>query len=378
LNSRMMEPAPPHAPTILVVDDDAAVREVLVALLAEEGYRSFAANGADEALSMFSSSEPDLVVCDMKMPVRDGLWLLDRLRREHPDTAVIMLTGFGDTESAVECLRRGAADYLLKPPKLTDLIRSIERALGRRRIDLARRRYQLKLEQRVEEKATELLGALRLVEDAYTHTLDALVAALDAREHETSDHSQRVVRYTRAIAEQLGIQDPELGVMCRGALLHDIGKIGVPDAILLKPGPLTTSEWEEMRRHPEIGFQILRGIEFLEEPSQIVLSHQERFDGKGYPRGLRGEEIPLGARIFAIADTLDAMTSDRPYRKGTSWASARAEILRCSGTQFDPVAVRAFAAVPEERWVELRRRRNPIRLGDDFDEDAPVAVGQGS
>ena len=378
MNSRMMEPAPPHAPTILVVDDDAAVREVLVALLAEEGYRSFAANGADEALSMFSSSEPDLVVCDMKMPVRDGLWLLDRLRREHPDTAVIMLTGFGDTESAVECLRRGAADYLLKPPKLTDLIRSIERALGRRRIDLARRRYQLKLEQRVEEKATELLGALRLVEDAYTHTLDALVAALDAREHETSDHSQRVVRYTRAIAEQLGIQDPELGVMCRGALLHDIGKIGVPDAILLKPGPLTTSEWEEMRRHPEIGFQILRGIEFLEEPSQIVLSHQERFDGKGYPRGLRGEEIPLGARIFAIADTLDAMTSDRPYRKGTSWASARAEILRCSGTQFDPVAVRAFAAVPEERWVELRRRRNPIRLGDDFDEDAPVAVGQGS
>jgi len=361
-----MESAPPHAPSILVVDDDPAVREVLTALLAEEGYRAFAVATADEALVAFSHTEPDLAVCDMKMPGRDGLWLLDRLRREHPDTAVIMLTGFGDTESAVECLRRGAADYLLKPPKLTDLIRAIERALGRRRIDLARRRYQLKLEQRVEEKTIELSTALRAVEDAYTHTLDALVAALDAREHETSDHSQRVVRFTRAIAEQMGISGVELGVMCRGALLHDIGKIGVPDAILLKPGPLNTLEWEEMRRHPDIGFQILRGIRFLEEPSQIVLAHQERFDGKGYPRALRGHEIPLGARIFAIADTLDAITSDRPYRKGTSWASARAEILRCAGTQFDPEVVRAFAAIPEERWIELRRRKVTLaELGDD-------------
>lgn len=374
-NPRLIETVPPHAPNLLVVDDDPAVREVLVALLAEEGYRGQAASSADEALEIFSKAEPDLAICDMKMPGRDGLWLLDRVRREHPDTAVIMLTGFGDTESAVECLRRGASDYLLKPPKLTDLVRSIERALGRRRIDLARRRYQLKLEQRVEEKTTELMGALRLAEDAYTHTLDALVAALDAREHETSDHSQRVVRYTRAIAEQMGIEEPELGVLCRGALLHDIGKIGVPDAILLKPGPLTTAEWEEMRRHPEIGFQILRGIEFLEEPSQIVLAHQERFDGKGYPRGLKGDEIPLGARIFAIADTLDAMTSDRPYRKGTSWASARAEILRCSGTQFDPAAVRAFAAIPEERWLDLRQRVKRLRI-DDLDDDL-LAAGQG-
>ncbi|HWV39671.1 MAG TPA: HD domain-containing phosphohydrolase [Vulgatibacter sp.] len=372
-----MESAPPHAPTILVVDDDPAVREVLTALLAEEGYRAFAVATADEALVVFSNTEPDLAICDMKMPGRDGLWLLDRLRREHPDTAVIMLTGFGDTESAVECLRRGAADFLLKPPKLTDLIRAIERALGRRRIDLARRRYQLKLEQRVEEKTIELSTALRAVEDAYTHTLDALVAALDAREHETSDHSQRVVRFTRAIAEQMGISGHELGVMCRGALLHDIGKIGVPDAILLKPGPLNALEWEEMRRHPEIGFQILRGIRFLEEPSQIVLAHQEHFDGKGYPRALRGEEIPLGARIFAIADTLDAITSDRPYRKGTSWASARAEILRCSGTQFDPEVVRAFAAVPDERWIELRRRKVTLaELGDEAG-GLPRLVAQG-
>ncbi|AKU91741.1 HD domain-containing phosphohydrolase [Vulgatibacter incomptus] len=370
-----MQPAPPHAPSILIVDDDPAVRDVLSALLVEEGYRCMTVADAESALAHVAITEPDLAICDLKMPARDGLWLLDRLRREHPDIAVIMLTGFGDTESAVECLRRGAADYLLKPPKLTELIRSIERALGRRRIDLARRRYQLKLEQRVEEKTTELQGALRAVEVAYTHTLSALVAALDAREHETSDHSQRVVRYTRAIAEQMGVRGPELGEICRGALLHDIGKIGVPDAILLKPGPLTPAEWQEMRRHPEIGFQILRGIRFLEHPSQIVLSHQERFDGKGYPHGLRGNEIPLGARIFAIADTLDAMLCDRPYRKGTNWNTARGEILRCSGTQFDPEAVRAFAAISDETWAELRRRRQEDDAADNADDRFHLAIG---
>lgn len=351
----MTEPASTEIPRILVVDDDASVRDVISVLLAEEGYACLSAADADSALALVHEAETQLVISDMKMPGRDGLWLLDRLRQDQPDTAVIMLTGFGDTESAVECLRRGATDYLLKPPKVTDLIRAIERALARRRIELARKRYQRKLEKRVREKTAELSQALLDVENAYAHTLFALVAALDAREHETSDHSQRVVRYTTAIARVLGVVEPDMAEIARGALLHDIGKIGVPDAILLKPGALTTAEWEEMRRHPDIGFQILRGIDFLRQPGEIVLSHQERFDGRGYPRGLRGAEIPLGARIFAIADTLDAMTSDRPYRKGTTYANARAEILRCSGTQFDPEVVRAFADLSDEQLDELRR-----------------------
>src|SRR5262245_22619573 len=290
----------------------------------------------------------------MKMPGRDGIWLLEAFRERYPETAVIMLTGYGDTEAAVDCLRRGAVDYLLKPPKLTDLIRAIERALAKRRIELARKRYQKKLERKVRDRTTELRTALKDIAITYQHTLLALVSALDAREHETSDHSQRVVEYTTAIAQRLSIRGPELDEIGRGALLHDIGKIGVPDAVLLKPGKLTPEEWVEMRKHPDIGFNMIRPIKFLSTPSEIVLSHQERFDGQGYPRNLRGSEIHIGARIFSVADTLDAMTSDRPYRKRTTFPNAIAEISRCAGTQFDPEVVRAFLDIGEAGLMKIR------------------------
>ncbi|HUB05537.1 MAG TPA: HD domain-containing phosphohydrolase [Myxococcales bacterium] len=347
-------PSGETASHILIVDDDAAVRDVVSVLLAEEGYVITAAPSAEQAIELVGRGEIHLVISDLKMPGHDGLWLLDQMRKEHPDTSVIMLTGFGDTEAAVECLRRGATDYLLKPPKITDLIRSIERALSRRRIDLARRRYQRRLERKVADKTQELTQALEELEGSYQTTLLALVAALDAREHETSDHSQRVVRFTKAIARIIGFDGRDLGDIGRGALLHDIGKIGVPDSILLKPGPLTKDEWVEMRKHPDIGFQILKGIPFLRTPAEIVLSHQERFDGGGYPRGLKGEEIHIGARIFAIADTFDAITSDRPYRKGQSYDAARAEIERCGSTQFDPDCVKAFLSLDNARLQEIR------------------------
>jgi putative nucleotidyltransferase with HDIG domain len=287
------------------------------------------------------------------MPGRDGLWLLDQLRHNHPATPVIVLTAFGDTEAAVDCLRRGAADYLLKPPRPTDLVRAIERALARRRLDIARQRYKESLEERVEEKTGELSRTLHELEKSYSSTLSALVAALDAREQETGDHSQRVVRYSLAIADRLGVSPDDRAHLARGALLHDIGKVGVPDAILLKPGNLTSDEWIEMRRHPQVGWNILRSIAFLHPAAELVLSHHERWDGNGYPNRLRGETIPLGARIFAIADTLDAMTSDRPYRKRTTLACARKEIARCAGTQFDPLCVEAFLALEDRAILEL-------------------------
>jgi putative nucleotidyltransferase with HDIG domain len=266
-----------------------------------------------------------------------------------------MLTGYGDTEAAVASLREGAVDYLLKPPRLTDLIRAIERALAKRRIEMARRRYQKKLEGKVRDRTTELRAALDNIASTYQNTLLALVAALDAREHETSDHSQRVVRYTSAIAAKLGISGPELEQIGRGALLHDIGKIGVPDAVLLKPSKLTPSEWTEMRKHPDIGYQMIQNIPFLSIPATIVLSHQERWDGSGYPRNLQKQDIHIGARIFAVADTLDAMTSDRPYRKGTTMANAIAEIQRCTHTQFDPEVVRAFLDIGEAGLVRIKQ-----------------------
>ncbi len=326
-----MEAIPPVPPRILIVDDDESVRDVISVLLKEEGYHCVTAPGADSALDIAEQEDTPLVISDMKMPGKDGLWLLENFRQKHPDTSVIMLTGYGDTEAAVDCLRRGAVDYLLKPPKLTDLIRAIERALAKRRIELARKRYQKKLERKVRDRTSELRTALKDIAVTYQHTLLALVyAALDAREHETSDHSQRVVEYTSAIATRLSIRGAEMDEIGRGALLHDIGKIGVPDAVLLKPGKLTPEEWVEMRKHPDIGFNMIRPIKFLSTPSEIVLSHQERFDGTGYPRNLKGGEVHIGARIFSVADTLDAMTSDRPYRKGTTFSNAILEIQRAA------------------------------------------------
>src|SRR5689334_9667463 len=343
------------APTrILIVDDDASVRDVISVLLQEEGYECRTASSAEAALDIAAAEAPPLVISDMKMPGRDGIWLLEAFRERYPETAVIMLTGYGDTEAAVDCLRRGAVDYLLKPPKLTDLIRAIERALAKRRIEVARKRYQKKLERKVRDRTTELRSALRDIANTYQNTLLALVAALDAREHETSDHSLRVVQYTSAIANRMGIGGPDMDEIGRGALLHDIGKIGVPDAVLLKPGKLTPDEWMEMRKHPDIGYNMIQSIPFLRVPAQIVLSHQERFDGAGYPRKLRASEIHIGARIFAVADTLDAMTSDRPYRKGTTFNNAIQEIDRCANGQIDPEVVRAFLDIGEAGLIKIK------------------------
>ena len=219
---------------------------------------------------------------------------------------------------------------------------------------MAQQRYQHTLEKNVEDKTKALKVALSEIEAAYNTTLQALVAALDAREHETSDHSLRVVRFSEAIAQRMGMTESEMLEISRGALLHDIGKIGVPDSILLKPGPLDPTEWEEMRNHPKIGFNILKKIDFLKGPSEIVLSHHERFDGNGYPNKLAKDAIPIGARIFAVADTLDAITSDRPYRKARSFETAQTEIKRCSGTQFDPEIVRVFLSIGEEEFLWSR------------------------
>ena len=338
---------------ILVVDDDLTVRDVITVLLGEEGYVCTAVNSAEAALDAVRHAEYPLVISDVRMPGKDGFWLLDRIREGHPDTAVVMLTAYGDTEAAVECLRNGAADYLLKPPKVTELIRAIERALGRRRLELARSKYRRSLEARVREKTAELSRTLRDLESTYSQTLWSLVAALDAREHETSDHSQRVVRYTLAIARRISIPEHDLPALGRGALLHDIGKIGVPDAILLKPAKLTADEWTEMRKHPQIGFDILKSIQFLGASAEMVLCHQERFDGRGYPRGLAGESIPIFARIFAIADTFDAMTTNRPYRRALAPETARAEIERFKGTQFDPRCAEAFLSMKQDELNAL-------------------------
>lgn len=346
-------PTGPVEKRLLVVDDDESVRRVVAAILIDEGYETVTASNANSALEILTRDEFALVITDMKMPDRDGLWLLEQVRSGHADTGIIIMTGYGQVDTAVQALRFGAADYLTKPVRVNQLCASVLRALDRRRLEMENRAYQQGLEGAVREKTQQLEAAYSQINATYTLTLEALVTALDARECETGNHSQRVVRTTLAIAERMGLPESLREHIGRGALLHDIGKIGVPDHVLLKPGRLTEEEWVEMKKHPEIGARILSGIAFLEPAAEIVLSHQERWDGGGYPRGLQREEIPIGARIFAVADALDAITSDRPYRRGRSLEHAREEIARYAGTQFDPIVVEHFLAITDEEWRQL-------------------------
>jgi len=340
---------------ILIVDDEHYMRDVLTKVVCAEGYKSNTAGDAQEAMQKLAQAAYDMVLTDITMPGVDGLQLLRHVSTHYPETAVIMITGVSDLKSAVQALSSGAYDYVTKPFNMFELKSKIFKALERRRLLFENRQYQLDLERRVEEQTAEVRNVLGDVRNAYSHTLEALINALDARERETQRHSKRVSEYTMLMARQMNIPSAELLDIERGALLHDIGKIGTSDNILLKPSKLTEEEWVEIRKHPEIGYQILKGINFLEEAARMVLQHQEKFDGTGYPQRLAGKGILLGARIFAVVDAFDAMTSDRPYRKALSYQTAREEIIRCAGTQFDPQLVECFLSIPEEIWSETKQ-----------------------
>ena len=350
-------------PRILIVDDDSSVRDLLMEGLADGSCTCAAAADGTAALAALDRDGFDLVITDVDMPGMDGLELLTEVRRIAPETEVIMLTGVVDVEVAIRAMRAGACDYLTKPFNLAEMRITVERALEKQRLLRENRDYQRDLESKVEARTVELRRKNREIEElfgrlqgSYQATLEALATALDTRDSETLGHSRRVASYTVAVARRLGVHEPDLTDIYRGALLHDVGKIGVPDAILRKPARLTDDEWTEMRKHPEAGYRILEGVPFLEAARQIVLSHQERYDGRGYPRGLKGKEIPLGARIFSVVDTLDAMTSDRPYRRAVPFDAARAELLRHSGTQFDPEVVKTVVAIPDEELRAIHRQ----------------------
>jgi len=268
---------------------------------------------------------------------------------------VVMLTAVHDIHVASNAFRRGAIDYLLKPFDRSQLMSVVARAVEHGRLLKQNAAYRQNLEQIISARTGRLRATMQDLEMSYNITLEAMGDALDLRDAETEGHSRRVTAYTIALAREMGIAPDELRIIARGAFLHDIGKIATPDRILLKPGKLDVEETEIMRLHCSRGYEMVRKIPFLRDAAEIVYAHQESFDGTGYPRGLRGEAIPVGARIFAVADAFDAMTSDRPYRKGMSCERAREELKRCAGTQFDPRIVEAFLAMPEELWGNLRR-----------------------
>jgi cyclic di-GMP phosphodiesterase len=348
---------------ILIVDDEEAIREVVSSLLEAQGFRCWSEGNGLEAIEHLKASAIDLVLSDMVMPEMDGLQLLSWVRRHDTEIPVIMVTAMHDVSTALEAIRNGAYDYILKPFEKDQLFLSVRRALDHRRLVLENRNYQRNLEQVVEQRTLALKEALNQLEQSYDETLEALGGALDLKDAETEGHCKRVTTFTIAIAKTMEIDPELLPQLARAAFLHDIGKMAIPDAILRKPGPLNGEERLIMRKHCDIGYKMLIRIPFLRKAAEIVLAHQEYYDGTGYPRGLRGEEIPLGARIFAVADALDAMISDRVYRRALSIEHARKEIERCSGTQFDPKVVEVFLSMADSLWVELRENvQTPFRL----------------
>jgi putative nucleotidyltransferase with HDIG domain len=353
------------SPRILIVDDEVEITEILADLLSAD-YECVRAGSAEQALSQLADNRFQLVISDITMPGMSGLEMIPHVKEHSPDTVVVMISGMQTVESAIGALRLGAFDYLMKPFDLRQVEAVVKRALEHYELVVAKQRYENHLEELVEQRTAELDRALNSLEAAYRSTLKALTAALETRDSETHGHSERVVSYSLRLGREYGLNSEQMKSLEFGSLLHDIGKIGVPDSILRKPAKLTEEEWVRMREHPVHGQQILRGIEFLQGAARVVAQHHEQWDGSGYPLGLRGEEIDVCARIFSVADAFDAITSDRVYRRGKSYEAAAQELDDWAGRQFDPKIVEAFHRVPKEDW-ELLHRQSLMPKKDQFD-----------
>ena len=347
--------------SILIVDDDEAIRSLLSACL-DDNYWCATAASAEDAIVLLDSGAFNLVLSDITMPGKSGLELCAYVQENCPRTVVVMISAMTDIDYAVEAMRHGAFDYITKPFDLSRVTLAVDRALRYEQAVEDNYRYEQALEERVRIRTDELRAAnddLNFMLDTlyknYRATLRGLAGTLEARDIETRGHSDRVVAYSMRLGQKMGLASNELIALEQGALLHDIGKVGVPDAVLLKPGSLTTDEWVRMREHVGHGLRIIGGVEFLTGARWVVGQHHEKYDGSGYPKKLRGEGIHIHARIFAVADAYDAIRSDRPYRAGQSHEIACEEIAAHTGTHFDPKVVNAFMSIPKDEWDAIRR-----------------------
>jgi response regulator RpfG family c-di-GMP phosphodiesterase len=300
--------------------------------------------------------EYSVILTNLNNAGLNGTELVSCLQLQSPNSVIVLIGGKTTAEEVIQAFRAGAFDYMQQPFRLSEIGKAVKRAFEHYELKCIKNKYQVHLEELASSRAAELDKALEEVENSYRITLKALVQALETRDFETHGHSERVVTYSLRLGHELGLGKEILKNLELGALLHDIGKIGVPDSILRKPAALTEEEWNKMKMHPMHGQKILRNISFLEGAARVVGQHHEKWDGTGYPTGLRGEDIDIGARIFAVVDAFDAMTSDRVYRRGCSYELALAELERCAGTQFDPVIIEAFKRIPREDWQVLRDR----------------------
>ena len=341
---------------MLVVDDEAPILHALQRTFEAAGFEVTACGDPHDALEEMKKRDYNVISVDYMMPGMTGAEFLSRAKLMQPDSMRILITAAHDFSAAVDAVNNGEIFRILsKPWNRGELLACVRQAFDTFSLKIKNRQLAEVVQRQNSELAELNRGLERQVQERTSNLLDGMIAVLDYRDTETQWHSRRVSRFTCRIAQELGVTDArELRTIEMGSLLHDIGKIGVRDKVLLKPGPLDPGEWVEMREHPRLGWALLQRIEFLRDASQIVLQHQERYDGNGYPSKLKGEEIVLGARLFAVADTYDAITSDRPYRKAQPHEAAVAEIRRVAGTQLDPRAVDAFCGLPESEWLRIR------------------------
>jgi len=346
---------------VLVVDDEEFLRSIVRERLEIAGYSVEEASNGNEAMAMLESRGPyNVLLTDIRMPAMDGITLLGEWGKRSPGTAGIVMSANAELDTAVHALKIGACDYITKPFNFDVLLITIENALRKKDLERQLDDYRTNLEKKVKEQ-TDIINSM------YVRSIDAMIKALEAKDFYTRGHSQRVTLYSMAIGEELGMTGRELEDLYRASVLHDLGKIGVREAVLNKPGKLSEGEFAEIVRHPGTAVRILEPIPFFRPLLPAILHHHERFDGKGYPSRLAGNNIPLASRIMTIADTFDAMTSTRAYRKALPISDAIAEIRRCSGTQFDPDIVPAFLACQSKIVIP-----GDVSLPEGFEEAIPA------
>lgn len=327
---------------ILIVDDEEVVCHILDKRLSMEGYLCTTSNNGKEALEHFYKDSFSLIISDIKMPEMNGIELLKRVKAIHPKMKMIMVTAYPEIDMAVEAMKLGAYDFLIKPVDLELVVLSVKRALESKRLEEEIEAYHNRLEELVEERTAKLQQAYRVLKKAHLDSVKVLAEAIDAKDPYTRGHSDRVKRMSLRIAQGFGFSEERLEALEYGALLHDIGKIGIKDEILQKQGPLSPEEYRIIQAHPLIGEKIVEGVEFFRDKVPMIRHHHEHFDGNGYPDGLAGEKIPLEARIITVPDAFDAMTSIRPHRRARPLQEVLEELEKFRGTQFDPQVLECF------------------------------------
>jgi len=323
--------------TLLIVDDEAGIRNLLRQKLSREGYWCEEADAAEQTLNTLATSPIALVILDIKMPGKSGIELLPEIKSGYPDTAVVMATAVTDINVAIQCLKQGADDYICKPFNLEEVSLAVQRALDKRRLQIELREYQQYLEEKIEEQTGE-------IRKLFLGAIEALASALEAKDRYTGGHSRRVTEIALALGTELGLSAKDMEDLRWGSLLHDVGKIAVDQRIQNKPDSLTPEEYEHLMIHTHVGADIVRPV-VNERIIEIIEHHHDHYDGCGLNQVVAGKDIPLGARILAVADAFDALTSDRPYRPAMSREGALDEIKRCMRTQFDPVVANAFLRI---------------------------------